>query len=248
MSTPYGDAVIGRVEKLCSTLDEPKFNRLCKRFPESNDYDFGQPGEVTMARMVYLTERLRGVEHVWAAMTATRKGPGLNTDVLLFHGQRCLRDQFGTDAEFEGVLAAAKKSGYTPGQHDKYEKSLANYPGDPAAFIPPSGGRSHIMAVLEERNLSCDGFINRKATERSRPEIPTTPQLADDLAFQAAWADGAITEKSKNHLPDVLDDYRKKHGLSSKNLCGFEGNANDAKPAKVAFTSKSIPKKKAKGK
>jgi hypothetical protein len=215
----YGSEIESRVDKLLEwCAGKPgRWAGLCRRYPESSDSDLGsEPTAATMQRCVYLAERRRGVEHVWAAMTATRKGPALNTDVSFFEGKRFLGDGLN-DQQLACVIRAAKASGYNPSQADIYVPALASFVGDPKAFVPAAGGRSHIKAVVEERNWDCEGVVRRKRDDRREsPVFGEGPQLADDLAMEAAQRHGILQGGSHKELPDVLQEMRQKHGLSDK--------------------------------
>lgn len=236
-----------RVRKLGERIKRAKdpmrvWCSLCRKYPESADADFGEPGHITTKRMIYLAERLRGVEHVWAAMTAARKAPAGRGDRSLFEGVGLLGDQFRTEAQLRQVVAQARRHGYNPSQGDMYVPSLAAFAGDPAAFVPATGGRGHIQRVLEERNWSGHGVVNRTAREDREPAIPDGPHLADDLAAQIATSYAGNDRHALANLPDVVQEAKKKHGLSPERLHGRSSQpTHDVVPT---FTSASLPAKK----
>jgi len=119
----------------------------------------------------YLESRRLGESHSIAEMLALRQLPGVSTDRELFAGRGTLADQFkGEEHVLEQLSRKAAANGRKPQYTDLYEPSLAAYPGDPEAFIPASGGRSHIAEVCRRRGWACDGTVKVKASGPSIEE------------------------------------------------------------------------------
>lgn len=219
-------------------VDDDKLDKILRKYPGQSDPDLGPAGVLTSERLTYLAERHRGVEHVWAVMTACRKGPSLTTDVSLFHGKRFLGDDLHP-AHLQRLLAISRAHGHNPSQGDVYIPALAAFEGDPAAFVPATGGRAHIRSVLEQRNWACDGVVRRSADDRGDNAIPDGPVLADDLAMDAARKSGLLNGKTKRELPDVLQEMRTRHGVSSRNVVGeIPTVAKQVRPAAAPKTRK----------
>lgn len=124
-------------------------------------------------------------------MLETREVPRLMTDSVFFAGVGTLADQFAGDEKMlETVVARAKAKGYNPSYTDFYNPRLADDVGDPKAFIPATGGRHHVRQVLEERDWSCDGAVNRKRDFRDEDLKASQPKkkLAPDVGAACAPA------------------------------------------------------------
>jgi len=160
----------------------------------------------------YVQMRLDGQNHAFAEMCALRQPPGAMADGEFFRDQGTLADQFkGDEAKLEHITAVAKSQGYTPTPNDVYMPGLADYPGDPLAFVPPTGGRHHIKKVCEEKNLECSGQVNVKRVEK---EPSRNVPLAEDLV-QEAVADMHVTDPDlcrKATYQDLREEAIYRHG------------------------------------
>ena len=99
----------------------------------------------------------RGESALLAEMLALQQAPRGMTDDVFFSGIGTLSDQFaGGDgpAQLEAMIANCQAHGHTPNYNDYYVGSIAEFPGDPKAFVPRSGGRAHVKQVLEEKGWS----------------------------------------------------------------------------------------------
>lgn len=116
---------------------------------------------------VYAAAIANGSSPAFADMLASRQAPQAGGgDTTYFKGRGTLAQQFeGVEDQLDYLTKTAKRKGYSPGVNDVYESALASFPGDPAAFVPPSGGVTHIKNVCEERNLSCSGAFKRTSVK-----------------------------------------------------------------------------------
>lgn len=115
-----------------------------------------------------------------AEMLAFQSAPKAMTDREFFEGRGTLAKQFsGEEAVLEKVIAAAKKRGYVPNANDVYCAGLADSIGDPAAFVPATGGRGHVQQVCEQRGWACDGAVQVK--KRPLEAAPVSVPLAADI-------------------------------------------------------------------
>ena len=93
-------------------------------------------------------------------MLKSRSAPRCLTDVEFFGDVGTLSKQYeGEEGYLNQIVSNAKSHGYSPNPHDFYMGNLARFPGDPEAFIPPTGGRGHLKKVLQKRGLPCSGAV-----------------------------------------------------------------------------------------
>jgi len=161
----------------------------------------------------YLQLRRQGQSVNMAEMLALRAPPRARTDRELFEGQGMLDKQFGgSPGQLEAVVAQAQQHGYRPNPNDVYIPMLANYPGDPLAFVPATGGRNHIRRVCEMRGVSCQGSVDVKGRQPEQ-EVPAG-QLDAGIANEIV--DRQIAENpdlARVDRRDLLADAREKHGF-----------------------------------
>lgn len=82
-------------------------------------------------------------------MLVDRTPPGIETDSTYFARNTGRFDQLANrDREYR--IEQAKKHGYTPSDGDRYEPTLARFPGDPKAFISRTGGRAQMKKATED--------------------------------------------------------------------------------------------------
>ena len=113
-------------------------------------------------------------------MFAARKAPGAVSDREFFAGRGTLEDQYGGEPWYlKKITDTAKRHGYKPSPNDIYEPQLANFPGDPSAFIPATGGRGHVKKVCERKSTTCHGLV--KHTRRGPEKDPLAPEHRKSL-------------------------------------------------------------------
>lgn len=128
---------------------------------------------------IYNEAIANGVTPMMADMLASRQGPGLKTDTTIWGGAGTLDSQFkNNQPHLKLITEAAKKAGYTPNPNYVYQPALAEFLGDPKAFVPPSEGNSHVRKVCEERGWGCEGAVKIK-TPQGPPPKPV--KLAESL-------------------------------------------------------------------
>ena len=131
-------------------------------------------------------------------MLRDRRAPRCNTDSTFFAGVGTLANQFKARPQvLEQMVKNAKAHGYTPNVNDFYNPTLANFQGDPEAFIPASGGRGYVRALCEKRGTGCEGAVTVKARDAEPP--PPKIRLAADL----------VAAKLLAHLTKHPEDRRK---------------------------------------
>jgi hypothetical protein len=120
-------------------------------------------------------------------MLATQIAPTADTDREFFRGVGKLEDQFGGEGhtnDMDKVIATAVRHGYRPNPNDVYTPSLARFRGDPLAFVPPTGAKSHIKKVCEQHGWECDGSVKVKAREPESDPWDDRKPLANDIVQQ----------------------------------------------------------------
>lgn len=123
-------------------------------------------------------------DHRFAEMLAFHQAPRSLTDREFYQGMGTLADQFKTDPQhLQTVTAAAQRRGYRPNPNDVYVPTLAREPGDPMAFISPSGGRGELKKRAEALGVEGNGVV--KTRGRAPTEDPLKRQhLAPDVMNQ----------------------------------------------------------------
>lgn len=140
-----------------------------------------------------------------AVMFATGQGPRLVTDDTFFAGW-----QTGGGAQFgnanrptrEGYLGEAKRAGVST-NGKVYMHGLADYPGDPRAWVSTRG---EIVKRLEERGWGCE-----RLGVKARTDLPPPPEvrLADDIVDEFVERKIATEGIDRKRLtPDRLAEMR----------------------------------------
>lgn len=128
----------------------------------------------TQAR--YEELRANGESHSFAEILACKAFPGLKTDSVWNEG-RCNGNQFETcqprgdwyrrKAEEAGVSTTGKT----------YLSSLAEFPGDPKAWV---SDRGDVLRVAKEKGFRAEGFVNYRPPEvEPIPTVPIAPELVE---------------------------------------------------------------------
>lgn len=130
------------------------------------------------------TESNDQADHRFAEMLALKSPPRSMTDREFFAGVGTLDQQFKTDPQhLDKITKISTSQGYRPNPNDVYVPTLARHPGDPAAFISPSGGRGQLKATADRLGLAGNGAV--KTTGRKPEKDPLkNATLAPDVMNQ----------------------------------------------------------------
>ncbi|MAH50426.1 hypothetical protein CMI37_31685 [Candidatus Pacearchaeota archaeon] len=94
---------------------------------------------------------------------------GCVTDSTFMAGVGTLDKQFeGDEVALDRIVETAKQKGYTPMPGDFYQPGLADYEGDPKAFVK---SRADVRERCIERGVPCEGSV--KVGEE---EVPAQPE------------------------------------------------------------------------
>lgn len=171
--------------------------------------DVASAGQAVASTFVRMVEQ--GVSPRLAEMLALRSPPRANTDREFFEGH-CNGNQFsGAEDHGDYLRTQAQRHGHTPGRNDVYVSQLARFPGDPEAFVPASGGRSHITGLLKKRGWGASGTVSVAAKEVEFSPTPDTP-LAGDIVRRHARKrlkdNPDMTAKQKRELREqIIQDH-----------------------------------------
>ena len=161
--------------------------------------------------------RRQGQTHNMAEMLAYRQAPASKTDDDFFRGQGTLDKQVGDDPHYmaditDGYRAA---TGHNPNPNYIYQAGLAQFPGDPRAFVDSAGS---VKRRAEELNVNVDGFVTHKASE----------PIADPfgVGVPAGMKRQPIASDLKNMIADqmVKQDPSKKGRINAAALDEVHGN------------------------
>ena len=121
----------------------------------------------------YENMRIDGQSHRMAEMLATRTFPGVKTDAVFNEG-KFSGDAGRVGAEEVWLREQAEAAGVsTAGKW--YCKGVADFPGDPKAWID---SRGDVERIARERNLTVRGYVQHQGHEvEPMPDV----DLADDI-------------------------------------------------------------------
>lgn len=140
-----------------------------------------------------------------------KRMPGIRTDAQFLANHGTLDKQFEGDArQLKAVTETAKKHGYNPSPNDTYIPTLARFPGDPLAFVPPGSPKSHIKKVCEATDRACEGDVT---VSRSTKPPPKTVRLGEDLVQEEAAQRIAMNpEEALKPKEQLRNEILDKHG------------------------------------
>jgi hypothetical protein len=153
----------------------------------------------------YDAMRAAGESHALAEMLALRTFPGVRGLDSDFNKGRCngeqfancpaLGDHFRRVAEGAGVSTTGKT----------YLRGLAEYPGDPAAWV---SGTSDVLRVARERGLRVEGAVDYTPPAPARgpdPDVPVAADIVEARVDACLEADpGARREDVRERVAEVL--------------------------------------------
>jgi len=133
---------------------------------------------------------------------------GVQTDATFLAGVGTLLDQCGGDKrEVRRLVHAARQQGYNPNMHDYYLPSIAESTGDPAAFVPASGGRGHVRRVAEQKQITVRGAVEYEAPPRPpMPKKKLADRVVRRLVKRAVKQDPGLKDKPKAALCEQIVD------------------------------------------
>ena len=165
----------------------------------------------------YENLRAHGQSHSMAEMLAYRQAPGAQTDREFMMGHPSLEQQIGDDNDRHYINQVTSNyraaTGHDPNPGHLYVQTLAQYPGDPRAFV---ADRGEVKRRAEELNVNVSGMVNHKASEPiSDPFATASPmtgrnKIAPDLKLM-------LKESYKKAGKDASDAVLEaKHGNHTK--------------------------------
>lgn len=149
----------------------------------------------------YQQMRWDGESHKMALMLASRKFPGVVTDSVFNEG-RCNGNQFeATPAQGDYYKRIADQAGVSvTGKF--YASGLAEFPGDPRAWID---GRGDVARIAEANGMNVTGAVSHRSGER--------PPLADVAIDTDLVRDEALDVIDSNPGLKYDDVYGRLHDL-----------------------------------
>jgi len=174
--------------------------------------DFAHDSRTTTGQLVFYVKcRLEGTSHKLAEMFATRSFPGLKGTDSIFTEGWFSSDKDANPYEQPWLIAQAEAAGVsTAGK--KYMKGLADYPGDPTAWV---GSQADVLAVAKAKNMTVHGYVEH---EGYRPDMPSPDELAsrpykvaDDLIEHEVddlLGDTPVSDQVRNEVASQVRDLR----------------------------------------
>jgi hypothetical protein len=144
------------------------------------------------AQAEYEAMRTAGESHKIAELLAMGpRGhlPTLVTDAT-FLESRCNGNQFDGQEEMGDLYKAEATAAGVDTTGKVYLSSLADYPGDPRAWV---SGRGDVQKVCEERGYGCNGAVKVK---RPQAEPPADVPVASDIV------DAKVAEIIETQVPE----------------------------------------------
>ena len=124
--------------------------------------------------------------------------PAILTDSVFLAGMESQQaKEFNRNPEIgQFYLDVAKEEGQdTTGK--VYLSSLAEYPGDPRAWV---SGRSDVQKVCEERGWGCKGAVTVKGEKAEPKNIDVAPDLVDERVLDNVEANPDLLKKTVGEL------------------------------------------------
>jgi hypothetical protein len=150
--------------------------------------------------------RAEGTSHSLALMFALAQPPMSNTDREFLEGH-CNGSQFGGSPAMGDAYKSIATSAGVDVTGKVYLSGLAEYPGDPRAWV---SGRGDVAKVCEERGWNCQGSVNVKAARNDAPAgVPGG--VADDILENEVEAVLATSERpEKEDRAGIKEQIRQK--------------------------------------
>ena len=124
----------------------------------------------------YYLMRISGESHNMALVLASRSFPGVRTDNT-FNIGRCNGNQFESQPQMGDYYRSVAESHGVSTTGKTYIAQLAEFPGDPKAWV---SGRGDVERVCAERGYDCEGSVSFKSGDRDpSPDVSIAPDLVD---------------------------------------------------------------------
>lgn len=122
----------------------------------------------------YIKCRDEGTGHKLAMMFATQQTPYIKSDCTFLHGH-CNGNQFEKNPEQGDFIQSVAKEEGVDTTGAVYMGGLAEYPGDPRAWVR---SRDDVRRICTERGWDCDGSVTVRAAHKDHAPGPA---VADDI-------------------------------------------------------------------
>jgi len=135
---------------------------------------------------IYDASIAKGNSPKLAEMFAMRTAPAAETDTTWLAGRGGLRQQFDNDDRYVGMVAERQSEmGHQVHENDVYLPTLAQYPGDPRAFVSSVG---EAKKYAEEVGVGLTVGSRELVKHREPEEDPfeTAPKLCPQIAHEEA--------------------------------------------------------------
>lgn len=145
-----------------------------------------------------------------AEMLASQRAPASRTDREFLADAGTLGKQFGRDQfGLEKRVQIARSLGYNPSPNDVYVDALADFPGDPRAFVKPSAPKGDIKRQAQARNISLNGAVKHKASQRPpKPRVKLAPDIVRDIYREKVRQDPGVAFKDKREVvAEIVDKH-----------------------------------------
>lgn len=154
---------------------------------------------------VYLHLRDQGVEHVWAAMTACRRGALMANSDRAFnqHYRQVMEGRMGTFQE--KILQHAQAAGIST-QGKYYVSGLGGY-DDPGAWVSTT---DDVLSVCRDRNYTATGGVQHQGYVEPPKVIPLAEDLIEESIAEELADDPALAERYRRNPRKVRPGLREK--------------------------------------
>jgi hypothetical protein len=151
--------------------------------------------------------RAAGTSHSLAEMFALARPPMSNTDREFLEGY-CNGSQFEKTPALGDLYRAEAAAAGVNTQGAVYLGGLAEYPGDPRAWVR---GRGDVVKVAEERGLDVRGAVTVRAGRREPQPVGLAEDIVQREVAEIAAASPAPALVDREDLADKVRQKRKPH-------------------------------------
>jgi len=169
----------------------PRYDYLCKC---GHKWDVIEPHDAT---------RVRKCVECGGRAIRLFPCPNIITDATFMKGRKMLGDQLqAKDLKYR--LAQARRAGYRPSPNDVYMPTIAEYAGDPKAFVPAGNARSHIKKVCENMGASCEEMGVKLGQSRETEAPKLAPKLIRQKAQEMIQKDPSLAKRSSGEIAELV--------------------------------------------